>query len=152
MIHKNLRRKCTNCKKVSLHTGGQGHCKDCRNSYRRHKYNTNEAQRKKEIEDSCRRQKERYKRNMVGVQAYKRNNPCVDCGNSDVRCLEFDHREDEVKLFTIGVKMQSLKLETIMSEVAKCDVRCANCHRIRHHEARQFVKKTINKPLYNGQA
>lgn len=54
---------------------------------------------------------------------------CVDCGLADIRCLEFDHSRGE-KLFTIGA-MRKRGLTAIRNELAKCDVRCANCHRIK---------------------
>lgn len=55
---------------------------------------------------------------------------CVDCGERDPIVLEFDHREDERKSFPVGEAMNlSCSIETLRSEIAKCDVRCANCHR-----------------------
>ena len=62
--------------------------------------------------------------------AYLLAHPCVDCGESDVRVLEFDHREDEKKLAEVSVLVARLVAwERIEAEIAKCDVRCANCHR-----------------------
>jgi hypothetical protein len=56
---------------------------------------------------------------------------CVDCGCTDVRVLEFDHvrgkkSNDISKMMSIGCSWS-----TIEAEIAKCEVRCANCHRIR---------------------
>jgi hypothetical protein len=56
---------------------------------------------------------------------------CADCGyKKHPRALDFDHRPGEVKLFTIGNHMDSA-WKKIEAEIAKCDVVCANCHRIR---------------------
>jgi hypothetical protein len=56
---------------------------------------------------------------------------CIDCGYTEnVAALDFDHREGEVKVFTIG-KNASRPWKAILAEIAKCDVRCANCHRVR---------------------
>ena len=53
---------------------------------------------------------------------------CVDCGyNAWPSALHFDHRPGEVKAFEIGGAVH-YSWETIIAEVAKCDVRCANCH------------------------
>ena len=53
---------------------------------------------------------------------------CVDCGyNAWPSALHFDHRPGEVKAFEIGGAVH-YAWDTIMAEVAKCDVRCANCH------------------------
>lgn len=59
-------------------------------------------------------------------------NPCVDCGETDIRCLEFDHIDPSKKRSGIGVLVQSgMPWSTILTEIEKCEVRCANCHRRR---------------------
>ncbi len=69
------------------------------------------------------------------INGYLSEHPCVDCGNSDIRVLEFDHVEPEKKTFTISRKIaDGVALITLQKEVAKCEVRCANCHRIRTKE------------------
>lgn len=60
---------------------------------------------------------------------------CVDCGIKDVRVLDFDHVRG-VKLFTIGNK-NSLSEKRLRAEIAKCEVVCANCHRIRTAQRRE---------------
>lgn len=56
---------------------------------------------------------------------------CADCGTDDRRVLDFHHRDPEKK--TGGVRsMLSHSLERLLAEAAKCDILCANCHRIRH--------------------
>lgn len=58
---------------------------------------------------------------------------CRDCGITDVRVLEFHHRNPDEKSFGV---MQGLtrSLEVLRQEIEKCDVLCANCHLIRHAE------------------
>jgi hypothetical protein len=59
---------------------------------------------------------------------YLQSHPCVDCGESDIVVLEFDHvRGDKSK--DISVLMRNCNLSTLQTEVEKCDIRCANCHR-----------------------
>jgi hypothetical protein len=56
--------------------------------------------------------------------------PCVDCGESDIRTLDFDHRVGEQKRWTVSQMLSGgWNWATVMTEIAKCDVRCANCHR-----------------------
>ena len=64
------------------------------------------------------------------VLDYLRGHPCVDCGEADPVVLEFDHREGTQKRFNIGNAVtDGYGLSTVIAEIAKCDVRCANCHR-----------------------
>jgi hypothetical protein len=58
---------------------------------------------------------------------YLKTHPCVDCGESDIEVLEFDHRElIGNKASRVGSFLQSRK--RLIEEIAKCDVRCSNCH------------------------
>lgn len=61
---------------------------------------------------------------------YLSNQTCVDCGNTDIRVLEFDHISGE-KLENISRMLENSSWEMIVAEIAKCEVRCANCHRIK---------------------
>ncbi len=72
------------------------------------------------------------------VVNYKKNHPCIDCGEDDWIVLEFDHRPGTVKRFTIS-STRFLTMKTMVLEIAKCDVRCANCHR-RVTYARRIAK------------
>ena len=60
-----------------------------------------------------------------------KNRPCMDCQDwFPPECMDFDHRPGTEKVNEIS-RMQSNGRSVIMSEIAKCDVVCANCHRIR---------------------
>jgi L-lysine 2,3-aminomutase len=53
---------------------------------------------------------------------------CVDCGETDPVVLDFDHTGD--KVMSIAHMLQKrLSWTTILAEMEKCEVRCANCHR-----------------------
>ncbi len=57
--------------------------------------------------------------------------PCVDCGDRfDPCCMDFDHRPGTTKRFNIGVNMRRA-WRIVKAEIAKCDVVCASCHRVR---------------------
>lgn len=57
--------------------------------------------------------------------------PCMDCGQAYPRvCMDFDHRPDSGKFFNIS-QMRGRPYDVVLAEVAKCDVVCSNCHRIR---------------------
>ena len=58
---------------------------------------------------------------------------CVDCGfNKSAAALHFDHRNPQIKNFSIARDESNKAWKKVLEEVEKCDVRCANCHAIRH--------------------
>lgn len=80
------------------------------------------------------------------VLEHLRANPCIDCGEADPVVLEFDHRDPATKRFEIGgaVRTRPVSVKRLLAEIAKCDVRCANCHRRR--TAHQFAfYKTVQQ-------
>jgi hypothetical protein len=63
------------------------------------------------------------------IRALK-DRPCFDCGEQfHFMAMEFDHVRGE-KLHEVG-RMVYRSLGAIVAEAAKCDVVCANCHRVR---------------------
>jgi hypothetical protein len=57
--------------------------------------------------------------------------PCADCGGEfPAVCMDFDHRDPSTKSFTISAN-KTVSWEKLLAEIAKCDVVCANCHRLR---------------------
>lgn len=63
---------------------------------------------------------------------YLEAHPCIDCGETDVRCLVFDHINGEKTAEISDLARASHSIKRIETEIAKCVVRCANCHMIRH--------------------
>jgi len=61
------------------------------------------------------------------IVEYLRAHPCVDCREPDIIVLQFDHRRD--KSFDVGSMIAAgASWSRVAAEIAKCDVRCANCH------------------------
>ena len=61
--------------------------------------------------------------------------PCADCGGKfDPVVMDFDHVRGE-KLFNISVGVGTGQgIRKILAEIEKCEVVCANCHRLRTEE------------------
>jgi hypothetical protein len=67
------------------------------------------------------------------VRKYLETHPCIDCGESDPVVLHFHHRNPKKKRYTIGAGWASGILpKSLIKEIRKCDVLCANCHARRH--------------------
>jgi hypothetical protein len=70
--------------------------------------------------------------NRAFLADYLAEHPCVDCGESDVRVLEFDHLPGQEKLADVTLLLaQCHSWKLILAEIAKCEVCCSNCHKKR---------------------
>lgn len=60
---------------------------------------------------------------------------CSVCGyNKNLAALEFNHLDPSLKLFQLDVRRFSNTNEkTLLEEVNKCNLLCANCHREHHY-------------------
>lgn len=72
--------------------------------------------------------------NKRRLYAYLSSHPCVDCGETDIRCLEFDHVRGNKTIDIARLLDHAISWPKIESEIAKCEVRCANCHRLKTME------------------
>ena len=81
--------------------------------------------------------RERAAERRLLVDAYKLSAGCMDCGHAGPAVsLDLDHRPGEAKIRAVS-QMLSSSLSTIEAELEKCDVVCANCHRVRTHSRRR---------------
>jgi formate-dependent nitrite reductase cytochrome c552 subunit len=67
-----------------------------------------------------------------------RSVPCADCGGRFAQCsMDFDHRDPSTKVMRVTLMVGRAGIDRILAEVAKCDIVCANCHRLRTFERRR---------------
>src|SRR5919108_6518282 len=69
----------------------------------------------------------------VAFLRHMRERPCHDCGRHFApHQMDFDHRDPMLKGYRVTEGRAMLKSrQALAEEIAKCDVVCANCHRIR---------------------
>lgn len=90
------------------------------------------------------------------VQAFK-TKPCADCGGTfDPVCMDFDHRPGEIKTDDVSKLMKHvLRTAAVLAEIAKCDLVCSNCHRLRtknrnHGALTSEGMRAVNEPNQLG--
>ncbi|AGB33597.1 hypothetical protein Natpe_3838 [Natrinema pellirubrum DSM 15624] len=80
---------------------------------------------------------DRRAKHRAWVFEYKQEKGCNRCDEDDPRCLDFHHLNEDEKEMAVG-KMISFgySKDRIESEIEKCLVLCANCHRKEHYDSR----------------
>jgi hypothetical protein len=115
------------------------YCRPCRSDYHHEHYVANRAA---YIENALQRKRALGEERTRYLIDYFAANPCVDCGERDPVVLEFDHLGD--KSFTIGAGLRYRNWQSLLDEIAKCDVVCANCHRRRTARRLGSVRATLS--------
>lgn len=107
----------------------QSWCRDCLKAHNKIVWQTNPD--RKERVSKVRARIKLSQRTILYdiVEKHLRVNPCIDCHEADIIVLEFDHVRGE-KIAAISTMLSNLVSEDILkAEIAKCEIRCANCHR-----------------------
>lgn len=104
-------------------------CRECSKECSRKYYKEKGEKHKKNVVE----RNKKYKTVLHDfILNYLETHHCIDCGNPDKRVLEFDHLPQFKKDRDISRMIAcSLSLDRIKDEIDKCEVVCANCHKIR---------------------
>lgn len=133
------KRKCSKCGKVKALSSFQlgkrkgrkpsreGRCKVCISAIQKKKHKSHNTE------------------GRTYIFNYLKKHPCIECGETDVLMLEFDHRHSKKFDISNGV-LKKVPLHILKAEVKKCDVRCSNHHSRKTHEEKnswryQMVKE-----------
>jgi len=74
----------------------------------------------------------RYDANKAKADAIKLGRGCADCGyRTAATALEFDHLPGTAKVREVSHLYGNCAWTAVAAEIAKCEVVCANCHKIR---------------------
>src|ERR1044071_694184 len=140
---------CSNCAeelpldqfnwKSKLLQARHSRCKSCLQQQKRQTY---QARRSYYIAYNVRLKTERRHRYIQRIREYLWTHPCVDCGETDPVVLDFDHVGDDKTAnisYLLGIVAS---WERLASEINKCEVRCANCHRRKTAREQGWYKNT----------
>lgn len=101
-------------------------CLACGRAYRKTHYELN---REYYLEKAHRGRIEQRARAIEQLIEYLRSHPCVDCGETDIRVLHFDHIDPALKTTEVSNLIRIGTWSRALKEIEKCEVRCGNCHR-----------------------
>jgi hypothetical protein len=68
-------------------------------------------------------------RNLEILRRHLASHPCIDCGESDLVVLDFDHVRGSKVREVSEMARRGVCVKKLKHEIEKCDIRCANCHR-----------------------
>lgn len=121
--------------------GLRAYCRACssiRNTrWRRSNPEKMRASQKSWYDRNGHRVRERYKERTAEARQFvnrMKDSPCVDCGGKfPPVCMDFDHLRDK-KMDVAVMVNRAMSISEIGAEIEKCELVCANCHRIRTNE------------------
>lgn len=108
--------------------GLQSKCKDCTKTYYQDYYKNSPTEKDRILAKNA-----AHRASLREIVREKKSVPCADCDRSFPHyVMDFDHQYD--KKFNIGSSVSSgLPMKSLLEEIDKCEVVCANCHRERTH-------------------
>lgn len=69
---------------------------------------------------------------LKAAMAQAKAKPCMDCGGFfRAVAMDFDHRDPATKLMSASSIPATGSFRVMQEELAKCDLVCSNCHRVR---------------------
>lgn len=84
----------------------------------------------------------KIRRKISNLIIKAKDKPCVDCGRELPHyCMDLDHLPGSIKIDNVSCLVKKCSVKIIETEIAKCEVVCAVCHRIRTWERQQQLKK-----------
>jgi hypothetical protein len=107
--------------------GLQYYCKTCSNKKRIEYFKKNIKIELQTRKNYANKQKQKY-------IEYKKTLSCHNCNDNRWYVLDFHHKNDN-KEFDVGnMGAGRFAWKTVLKEIEKCEVLCANCHREKHYK------------------
>lgn len=120
---------CNLCRKRPARSAG--YCRECNKEYQRQHYKNNK--------EAYKIKARKYKHDRLNfLWEIKLGNSCVDCGEHyHPIAMDFDHVSGN-KSFAVGRSAREVGVEKLLQEIEKCELVCANCHRVRTLSRMEF--------------
>ena len=92
---------------------------------------------------------QRRRKNLTLMRSLK-TGPCVDCHKRfHFAAMDFDHVR-KAKTRQVSA-MLTCSLERVLEEIAKCELVCSNCHRIRSWKRRRQAEPAHDEPIEDSE-
>lgn len=105
----------------------QHNCRECQKEYRKKHYENNKIK----YVNKAKLQTKKMVDWFLGIKSKLK---CEVCGEDRHWVLDFHHTDPKQKDFEVSKMIRSVSKETILNEISKCKVLCANCHRDLHYQ------------------
>lgn len=103
-------------------------CRDCKAGYNRRWYEKNKAKHKADVVQNT----ARYRKEKADLYRRLKSRPCAECGVTfHPAVMDFDHVRGEKVADVAEAYRRLFSPQRFMAEIQKCDLVCANCHRLR---------------------
>ena len=94
--------------------------------------------------------KENYNKKVAKINEIKSHLCCEKCGETRPYVLDFHHKNPSEKKDTVARMIANTSnINSVLEEIAKCAVLCANCHREFHYLQKQNPDFTLDEYLYS---
>ena len=105
---------------------------------RKHHQRTKKKKRKQQNQLKDKRQ------HLVLEEMQRRGGKCAKCGFSDIRALDWHHLDPNEKVNSISEMVRDrVSMDKLQAELDKCELICANCHRIEEQRLGNWTKNKI---------
>ena len=84
------------------------------------------------------------RQHLVLEEMQRRGGKCAKCGFSDIRALDWHHLDPNDKVNSVSEMIRNrVSMDKLQAEVDKCELICANCHRIEEQRLGNWTKNKI---------
>ena len=107
-------------------------------------YQQKHHQRTKKKKSKQQNQRKDKRQHLVLEEMQRRGGKCAKCGFSDIRALDWHHLDPNEKVNSISEMVRDrVSMDKLQVELDKCELICANCHRIEEQRLGNWTKNKI---------